>query len=43
MAAFSAAMASRAFVERLIAFPTTRRDQASKMAAISTNPVAIAM
>ena len=34
MAAFSAATARRASIERLIAYPTTRRDQASRMAAI---------
>jgi len=34
MTAFSAATAKRASIERLIAYPTTRRDQASRMAAI---------
>jgi hypothetical protein len=33
IAAFSAATASRASIERLIAYPTTQRDQASRMAA----------
>ena len=33
IAAFSAATAMRASMERLIAYPTTLRDQASRMAA----------
>jgi hypothetical protein len=43
MAAFTAVSVRRASTERLIAYPTTRRDHASRMAARQTKPVAIVM